>query len=75
MTENFENLILEQLRHIGGRIDWMADDMGTMELRLSSPEGQVADLHGDNAIVHQQPERIEGRLETMGRRLDLSEPV
>jgi hypothetical protein len=75
MPEAVENLILEHLRHIRARVDQVAEDMGTMKLRLSSLESQVAGLHGDNAIAHQRMDRIESRLERIERRLDLYEPA
>ncbi|MFY9974568.1 MAG: hypothetical protein WAK53_09945 [Chromatiaceae bacterium] len=75
MPETVENLILEHLRHIRARVDQVAEDMGTMKLRLSSLESQVAGLHGDNAIGHQRMDRIESRLERIERRLDLYEPA
>lgn len=75
MTENVENLILEHIRHIRGRVDQVAEDLGTVKLRLSSLESQVAGLHGDNAIAHQRMDRIESRLERIERRLDLVEPA
>jgi tetrahydromethanopterin S-methyltransferase subunit G len=75
MPEAVENLILEHLRHIRTRVDQVAEDMGTMKLRLSSLESQVAGLHGDNAIAHQRMDRIESRLERIERRLDLYEPA
>jgi hypothetical protein len=75
VPETVENLILEHLRHIRARVDQVAEDMGTMKLRLSSLESQVAGLHGDNAIGHQRMDRIESRLERIERRLDLYEPA
>ena len=71
MTESVENRILEHLRHIRGRVDQMAEDLGTVKLRLSSLESQVVGLHGDNAIAHQRMDRTKGRLERIERRLDL----
>jgi hypothetical protein len=75
MTENVENLILEHLRHIRGGVDQIAEDLGTVTLRLLSLESQVAGLHGDNAISHQRMDSIERRLECVERRLDLHEPA
>jgi hypothetical protein len=46
----------------------MAEDLGTVKLRLSSLESQIAGLHGDNAVAHQ-------RLDRIARRLDLHEPA
>ena len=75
MTANVENLILEHLRHIRGRVDQMAEDLGTVKLRLSSLESQVAGLHGDNAVAHQRMDHIDQRLDRIARRLDLHEPA
>jgi hypothetical protein len=73
MNENVENLVLEHLRHIRGRVDQIADDLGTVKLRLSSLESQVAGLHADNAIAHQRMDRMDARLERIERRLELRE--
>jgi hypothetical protein len=75
VPETVENVILEHLRHIRARVDQVAEDLGTMKLRLSSLESQVAGLHGDNAIGHQRMDRIESRLERIERRRDLYEPA
>jgi len=75
MTDNVESLILEHLRHIRNRVDQIADDVGTLKLRLSSLESQAAGLHGDNAIAHQRMDRIENRLNRIERRLELHEPA
>lgn len=75
MAENIESLILEHLRHIRGRVDQMAEDLGTIKLRMSSLETQVAGLHGDNAISHQRMDNVERRLERVEKRLELHEPA
>jgi hypothetical protein len=36
MTEDVENLIVEHLRHIRGRVDRIAEDMGDLKNRMSS---------------------------------------
>lgn len=36
--ENTENLVLEHLRHIRGRVDQIAEDMGDLKLRMSGLE-------------------------------------
>jgi septation ring formation regulator EzrA len=73
MNETVENLVLEHLRHIRGRVDQIVDDLGTIKLRLSSLESQVAGLHADNAIAHQRMDRMDARLERIERRLELRE--
>lgn len=69
MTDNTENLILEHLRAIRGKIDVMADDVGNIKLRLSAVESQVANL---TAIFNSRLDTLEKRMERMERRLDLS---
>ena len=73
MNENVENMVLEHLRHIRGRVDQIAEDLGTVKLRLSSLESQVSGLHADNAIAHQRMDRLDARLDRIERRLDLRE--
>lgn len=76
MTENTENLILEHLRAIRGKVDVIAEDVGNMKQPLTSLETQLANvhrdmaqLHGDNAILHSRLDIMEKRIE---RRLDLT---
>lgn len=38
MTESIENLIVEHLRHIRGRVDQIADDVTDLKHRMSSLE-------------------------------------
>jgi hypothetical protein len=41
MNENVENLVLEHLRHIRGRVDQIADDVGDLKLRMSGLESAM----------------------------------
>ncbi len=41
MNENVENLVLEHLRHIRGRVDQIADDVGDLKQRMSSLESAM----------------------------------
>jgi tetrahydromethanopterin S-methyltransferase subunit G len=73
MTDNTENLVLEHLRHIRGRVDLIADDMKEVKLRLSTLESSLSLVRreiiiGDETGARQQAsmdrlERIEHRLE------------
>ena len=38
MTDDIENLVLEHLRHIRGRVDQIAEDMGDLKHRMSGLE-------------------------------------
>lgn len=66
MTDSIENLILEHLRAIRGKIDVMADDIGNVKMRLSAVENQVTNL---TTIFNSRLDTLEKRIE---RRLDLS---
>lgn len=71
MAKTAANRILEHLRQIPGRVDQVVEDLGTVKLRSSSTESQVARLNDDNAIAHPRVDRLESRLERIERRLDL----
>ncbi len=73
-----ENLVLEHLRHIRGRVDLIADDMKEVKLRLSSLESSLSLVRreiivGDETGARQQAsiDRIMERLERIEHRLDL----
>ncbi|MDR4516982.1 MAG: hypothetical protein MRK00_06305 [Nitrosomonas sp.] len=42
MSEDSQNLVLEHLRHIRGRVDLIADDMKEVKLRLSSLDNSLS---------------------------------
>lgn len=78
MSESSENLVLEHLRPIRGRVDLMADDMKEVKLRLSSLESSLSLVRreiiaGDETGARQQAsiDRIMERLERIEHRLDL----
>ena len=41
MNENVENLVLEHLRHIRGRVDQIADDVVDLKQRMSGLESAM----------------------------------
>ena len=70
MTDNVENLTLEQLRAIRSEMAKMADYMMTLSAEMKSMRQDNAALrtlqdhdHGDIAALKQRVERIERRLE------------
>lgn len=73
MSDPTDNLVLEHLRHIRGRIDKISDDMDDMKLRVGSLEEHVSLLHTDIAILHKQIDAQGKRLERIEQRLDLAE--
>jgi len=78
MTDDGENLVLEHLRHIRGRVDQIADDMKEVKHRLSTLESSMSLVRreiiiGDETGARQQAaiDRIMDRLERIERRLEL----
>ena len=78
MTENVENLIVEHLRHIRGRVDRIAEDMGDLKHRMSSLESAMVLVKrevsaGDETDARQQVtlDRLLDRIDRIERRLDL----
>lgn len=59
MTADIESLVLENLRHIRARVDQIAEDVGEVKHRLSSPKFAAsricADIaHGEGASARQK---------------------
>ena len=78
MTDNTENLVLEHLRHICGRVDLIADNMKEVKFRLSTLESSLSLVRreiiiGDETGARQQAsiDRIMDRLERIEHRLEL----
>lgn len=70
MTENMENLVIEHLRAIRGRVDKIDEGQARLEHRLSTIEQHLAALvtatafdRGDLDSLRRRVERIEHRLE------------
>lgn len=78
--ENIENLIIEHLRHIRGRVDLISDGMGDLKHRLGQLELQTAHSRRDQLAVQEDVYRqqgaidgIKGRLDRIERRLELQD--
>ncbi len=78
MTDNVEDVIIEHLRHIRGRVDRIAEDMSDMKHRMSSLESAMVLVKrevsaGDETDVRQQVslDRLLDRIDRIGRRLEL----
>ena len=79
MTDNVENLIVEHLRHIRGRVDQIAEDMTDIKHRMTSLEAGMALVKrevaaGDDTDARQQVslDRLVQRIERIEKRLELS---
>jgi division protein CdvB (Snf7/Vps24/ESCRT-III family) len=73
MTDNVESLILEQLRRLDQRFARMEDDMGDVKLRLTATEEHLGSLMMSVAGVNARLDKIDGRVQRIERRLDLTE--
>ncbi len=78
MNENVENLVLEHLRHIRGRVDQIADDVGDLKQRMSGLESAMNLVRrevalGDETDARQQVtlDKLNVRIERLERRLEL----
>ena len=78
MPESIENLIIEHLRHIRGRVDRIAEDMVDLKQRMSGLETAMVLVKrevsaGDETDARQQTaiDRLSDRIERIERRLDL----
>jgi outer membrane murein-binding lipoprotein Lpp len=79
MTEATDNLVLEHLRHIRGRVDQIAEDMSDLKSRMSSLESGMVLVKrevsmGDETDARQQVslDKILERIQRIERRLELS---
>ena len=71
MTDNVENLILEHLKHIRGKIDVISLDVSDLKSRMSSLEemqGQLLIMMGG---FGKRMDRFDDRLSRIEKRLDL----
>ena len=80
MTENVENVIIEHLRHIRGRVDRIAEDMSDMKHRMSSLESAMVLVKrevsaGDETDARQQLslDRLLDRIKRIERGLELTD--
>jgi outer membrane murein-binding lipoprotein Lpp len=74
-----DNLVLEHLRHIRGKIDKVAEDMDDIKARISSLENSMVSVkrevnHGDEVDARQQVslDKIIRRLERIESRLEIA---
>lgn len=80
MSDNIENLVLEQLRGIRAEVASVKDDTREIKTRLALVEAGVASLRRDNgdfatsiAAQHLSFDRLSDRVERLERRLDLAD--
>ncbi len=71
MAEDTNNLVVEHLRHIRGRVDTLADDMSDVKTRLISIDRYLVAIHGDAASQGERPAALETRIDHLEKRLRL----
>ena len=67
MADEPDNLILQYLRRMDGKLDRLTADMQDVKVRLTAVEGGLAG-------VNRRIDRLEARVDRIERRLDLVEP-
>lgn len=79
MTDKTENLVLEHLRHIRGKVDHMSNGMDELKVRMSSLESSMVLVkrevnHGDEVDARLQVslDKVVKRLERIEARLELA---
>jgi len=73
MAPETENLVLEHLRYMRGRIDIISDDIREIKTRVGLLEQRFAILEQQYASMSSRIDRIEGRLDRIERRLELTD--
>jgi septal ring factor EnvC (AmiA/AmiB activator) len=79
MSESTDNLVLEQLRHIRGKVDQVATDTDDIKNRMSSLESSMLIVkremnHGDEVDARLQTtlDKLSKRIEGIEERLELT---
>jgi hypothetical protein len=73
MTENVENLLLEMLRRIDGRLTNIEGDMRDIKLRTTITEEHLGSVVTSMAGLNGRMDRFDERLTRVERRLELSD--
>jgi hypothetical protein len=73
MTEQTDNLVLEQLRPIRGTLEGMAADVSDVKLRMSSMKEHLGSQQVQLAGLNRRMDRFDERMTRVERRLGLLE--
>ena len=73
MTTEPENLILEMLRRLDGKVDRLAEDVADLKTRMTAVEKGLAALAQGLAGVNRRLDRLEARVDRIEHLLDLAE--
>ncbi len=76
MTENIDNLLLENLVKLRNDLkefrDETREDLAIIKQRLNSIERGFAGTHDDNVTIQMRIDRVDNRLDKVERRLELT---
>jgi tetrahydromethanopterin S-methyltransferase subunit G len=85
MTEEQDktaSILIEYMRHFDARQSRFEDDVREMKPRLSSIDehlanirGEMASIHQDIAIQNRRLDRLDSRLDTLERLINISRPA
>ncbi|HEV7879491.1 hypothetical protein [Bradyrhizobium sp.] len=70
LSEEPDNIVIEQLRHIRGAVDGLRDDMREIKHGVGSVEREVAHVHVELAQVHVKVAELSERVDRMSDRLE-----
>jgi predicted nuclease with TOPRIM domain len=73
MTADAENLILERLRRMDGRLDAVQSDVREIKERIGHLESGQAELQLQYATLSTRVDRIDTRLDRIERRLEFAD--
>ena len=71
MTDEVGNLVLEQLRHMRRTLDFVAQDVADLKLRMSAVENHLGQIQIQVAGLNGRMDRFDERLTRIERRLEL----
>ena len=73
MAEATDNLVLEHLRHMRGKLDQVWDDIGMMKLHMAAMERHLSGQLVTEFTQNEELGRLKQRVERIERRLELAD--
>ncbi|MDX8399040.1 MAG: hypothetical protein R8K20_02180 [Gallionellaceae bacterium] len=76
MADTADNIVLEHLIALRNEVKEFrqeaCDELQIIKMRLNSLERMGAGSHDDNVIVQMRPDKVDGRIDRIEKRLELS---
>ena len=73
MTGETDNLVLEHLRHIRGKVDQTASDVTDIKVQLAAMQQHMAGFHAVIASHSDELNQLRQRIDRIEKRLDLAD--